>query len=442
MGSLDSRLARSLDTIAPPRPGPDRWDAIVADAAEASRNGRRWLVPAIPAASLVIAAVLLTLAWPFASGPGGTIERAAAAIGNQPVLHVVFTQTAPNRPQLVSLSNGKPIQQILTTEIWFDAGRDLKKTVTRLNGTVIDELLETRAGGFSASGPRYTCAWIARHPREATAAGVSCRADLQNGSNPRDVPEQAPKVALALAGFVDRYQAALASGDAREIGRGVVDGRKVIWLRVTEAADTQLPGGQDVAVDASSFEPVLVRPSDKTTAPTRIDVVDTEPYDRATFTRPAVAYAPSVGQVVDRSVIAAASAPELLGGRAFWFGEKWGEFRLVATVREELITRYPPASGREPSRSVGVAFEYAHVADDGTTSDLSALIIRQSTRCEIAYRWNCTAYDPPDGTILTGPVGAASIFRGEGLYVSISDDSGHVSPVDLARALALLTEKG
>lgn len=437
MGSLDPRLARSLDMIAPPRPGPDRWDAIVASADAARRTGRRWLVPAVPAASLLIAVVLLAFAWPFASGPRGTIDRAAAAIGSQPVLHIVFTEASPNRQQLVSLANGQPIQQTLTTEIWFDANRDLKKTITRLNGTVIDELLETRAGGFSMSGPRYTCAWIARHPREATAAGVSCRADQQNGSSPRDVPEQPPRLALALAGFVDRYQAALASGDAREIGEGTLDGRKVIWLRV----DSPLPGDQDVAIDASSYVPVLVRPSDNSIPPTRIDAADTEPYDRSIFTRPAVAYAPSLGEVVDRSAIAAASAPELLGGRAFWFGEKWGEFRLVATVREELITRYPPASGREPSRSVGVAFEYAPAADDATMGDRSALIIRQSTRCEVAYRWSCTAYDPPDGTILTAPAGAASIFRREGLYVSVSDPLGLASPVDLARALTLVTEK-
>lgn len=441
MGSLDSRLARSLDMIAPPRPGPDRWDAVVAGAEEASRNGRRRLVPAVPVASLVIAAVLLAVAWPFAGGPRGTIERAAAAIGTQPVLHVVFTQTAPNRPQLVSLSDGQPIQQALTTEIWFDASRDLKKTVTRLNGTVIDELLETRAGGFSTSGPRYTCAWIARHPSKATAAGVSCRADLQNGASPRDVPEQAPRLALALAGFVDRYQAALASGEAREIGEGSLDGRKVIWLRVTEAVDSPLRGGQDVAVDASSYEPLLVRPLDNSIPPTRIDAADTQPYHRSIFARPAVAYAPSVGEVVDRSLVAAVTASELLGGRALWLGEEWGELQLVATVREDLITRYPPASGREPSRSVGVAFEYALVADDGTTGR-STLTVRQSRSCEIAYRWSCTAYDPPDGTILTGPVGAPSVFRRDGLFVSISDRSGHTNPVDLARALTAVAEKG
>lgn len=444
MGSLESRLARSLDMIAPPRPGPDRWDDVVASADSASPSGRRWLFPAVPAASLAIAAVLVAFLWPFASGPQGTIERAAAAIGSHPVLHVVVGQPVAGRPQLVSLSTGQPIQQTLATEVWFDATRDLKKTITRLDGIVINELLETRAGGFSASGPVYTCAWIARHPSEATAAGVSCGADPQSGSKPRNVPEQAPRLALALAGFVDRYETALASGGARELGRGTLDdGREVIWLRVTEAGDSSpLPGDQDVAVDASSYEPILIRSSDRSFLPIRIEVAETEPFDRSTFARPAVDYAPSVGEVVDRSEIAPVRAPELLGGRALWFGERLGDFRLVATLREELITSYPPAAGRKPSRSIGVAFEYAPVADDGTTSDRPALIIRQSTRCELAYRWSCTAHDPPEGTIRTGAVGAASIFRREGLYVSISDHLGRSSPVDLVRALTLVSENG
>lgn len=76
----------------------------------------------------------------------------------------------------------------------------------------------------------WTCARIAAHPVEATRAGVSCKFSGDNGTTPRHIPETPPSVDPALLGFVDGYRQALASGSARRIGEGTVDGQHVIWL--------------------------------------------------------------------------------------------------------------------------------------------------------------------------------------------------------------------
>ena len=383
-----------------------------------------------------VVAVLLVAPW---QGGGGLVERALAAVGQGPVLHVVTEQPSPyGFYHPVSLTTGKPIPVTLRQEVWFDQSRDLKKTISTVNGTVSDELLETADGGFTPGGPVYTCSWIAAHPVEATKARVSCNANMQNGTTPRQIPEQPPSLDLALAGFLDHYRAALASGQAHEIGKGHLDGRQIIWLRITssEPPGSGLPSSEDVAIDAASYMPLLVRASGNFNVEFRVTAIDTRPYDQAFFTRPAVVHTPSIGQVTSTSPIDVAQAPNVLGGRALWLGEQWQGLRLVSAERQELTTGYGALSGLKPTLSLGVAFEYARVNADSTVETKPTITIREATQCEPAYVWPwCSALAPSGDTMLVGLPFSTSIFQRDGLYISLSQTAEQPSPVEIAQAL-------
>ncbi|MBA2615963.1 MAG: hypothetical protein H0U90_09365, partial [Actinobacteria bacterium] len=227
---------------------------------------RRAAAPALAVAvAAVVVAVLLVSPW---EGSPSLTERARAAIGSEPVLHVVTEQPGSLLGPLVDIETGKIVPQTRQTEVWFDEDRALKKTVDRLDGVLLDEVLETPQGGFTQGGPLITCAWIAAHPIEATKLRVSCTENMENGTTPRQIPEAPPTLDARLAGFVDHYRSALDSGQAEEIGRDTIGGRSVIWLRFTWASptakdNTSSPANaQDVAVDASSYRPVRLRNAD------------------------------------------------------------------------------------------------------------------------------------------------------------------------------------
>ena len=433
MGSLDSRIAHALDMISPPRPAPGSWDVVVETASSAERRRRSWGLRLI-AATIITAAAVATCAafWPFSSGTGGNIlDRAAAAIGDQPVLHLVLIQDAPRNDQLVNISTGTPARQQFQTEVWFDSGRDLKRTVTSINGVTVDDLLETPNGGFSTQGQVYTCPWIVGHPVEATKLNVSCP-HAQSGAASPGASENPPSLSLALAGFLDHYEAALASGQAQQTRTGELEGRHVVWLRVTEPKKSPF-GTQDVAVDAESYKPVLIRDVDGRVADIRVRDIATEPYKAKTFSRPEQARRPSYSKTVGSIDTTPAAAAALLGGKALWLGARWHGLQFVGVSREELLTGYgTTSSGDAPVRSEGVVFEYAADAPSGSAPTIS---IRESRECQLAYRWSCTSHDPGDGLIFVAPASSASIFRRDGLFLSVTSQTDDIDVIDLARDL-------
>jgi hypothetical protein len=202
-------------------------------AAPSSRRRRRWWlagtgVAAAIGAAAVVAGLLLTTA---AVQPS-LVDRALAAVGDEPVLHAVVRQRQQPDTTLVELSTGRrtAVPRVMETEIWFDEERAREHTITRVTGEQTRDELATPQGVTSENGPVWTCARIAAHPVEATRAGVSCKFSGDNGTTPRHIPETPPSVDPALLGFVDGYRQALASGSARRIGEGIVDGQHVIWL--------------------------------------------------------------------------------------------------------------------------------------------------------------------------------------------------------------------
>ena len=388
----------------------------------------------VAAATVAVGVVSVLLVAPWQGG-GGLVERALAAVGQGPVLHVVTEQPSPyGWYQPVDLATGKPVPVTLQQEIWFDQGRDLKKTVSTLNGTVVDELLETSEGGFTPSGPVYTCAWIAAHPVEATKAHVSCNANMQNGTTPRQLPVQPPTLDLALAGFLDHYRSALASGQATQTGSGTLDGRQIIWLRIsaTSAGTNGTWPSEDVAIDSSTYTPLLVRASSDHSVSFGVSEIDTQAYDPSLFAPPALVQAPSIGEVASSTAIDPTQTPALLGGQALWLGPEWNGYRLIGTKRQELTTGYGANYDQHLTQSLGVVFVYAPISGTATNATLE---IKEAAQCEMAWAMTCGHADPPSGALLSGEQGFPSVLRRDSLYIAISQVSQQADPVAVANAL-------
>jgi hypothetical protein len=103
-------------------------------AVQAHSNRRR--VPALRLGSVAVAAVaavVLLLVSPWSGGPS-LADRALAAIGNEPVLHVVVRHRIGDR---IDLRTGRatPVQR--TGEVWYDSTRHVYRAVTRIDGQVV-----------------------------------------------------------------------------------------------------------------------------------------------------------------------------------------------------------------------------------------------------------------------------------------------------------------
>jgi hypothetical protein len=80
-----------------------------------------------------VAAVVLLLVSPWSGGPS-LADRALAAIGTEPVLHVVVRYRLGDR---IDLRTGRiaPVQR--TGEVWYDSTRHVYRAVTRIDGQVV-----------------------------------------------------------------------------------------------------------------------------------------------------------------------------------------------------------------------------------------------------------------------------------------------------------------
>ena len=264
---------------------------------------------------------------------------------------------------------------------------------------------------------------------------------MQNGSTPRKVPEQPPTLDLALAGFVDRYQSALSSGQATKTGTGEADGHQVIWLHISPS--TQSQGGypaEDVAIDASTYAPVLVRTTSPQAVQFQVAQIDTEAYDPSLFTTPTREYPPTRGAAEETSPIDAAQALSLLGGEALWLGQTWNGYQLVKIEEQQLVTGYAPQSGRQATNSAGVIFTYA--PPGGTAASTNTLQIREATQCEMGWGMLCGAVHPTEGTLLVGLPFSSAVTLRDGLDIEISQSGSQGDPVAVANALQPLDASG
>lgn len=377
-------------------------------------------------ASVAAALLLLLFLPPWGTDPS-VVQEALAAVGTQPVLHVAVIEIDAAAGTLVDLDTGNAIPRTLKTEIWFDAQRDLKKTVFVLDGQVLDEHLETAEGGVSRTGPIYTCAWIAGHPAEAEKAGVSC------GTGSGAVtggPAEQPSLDAALAEFVDQYRSALASGRAVEGGHGEIDGREVIWLEFK----TGTAIGR-VAVDASNYQPVAVESRDRAT---RFQVVTAEtlPYQQGLFEKPEPARWQTGGGIAAATEVGAQDAATTLGGTMLWLGQEWNGLKLVAITLQERRVSFAGGSGPEQVQAIGLT--YAPAVVDGASRARSRVEIYETRTCLVSVGWTCSPRDPTAAGTVGFPLGRGgpALVRRDGLFISIWGSAElHERALEIARAL-------
>lgn len=145
MTDRDIHVATLLDEAVPSAPvGPDRWEAVVHEADVGDRPAaRRWLAAGFPAAlAVAVGVIVVVLVWPFGGRSGGTVlERALAAVGDGPVLHVVFQEGWHGTR--VDLATGRRTEIHGEREAWYDPARGVHE-VSRFDGVPQSDVLYPR----------------------------------------------------------------------------------------------------------------------------------------------------------------------------------------------------------------------------------------------------------------------------------------------------------
>jgi hypothetical protein len=404
----------------------------VADAVAVTQRRPR-LAPgllAIPAVALALLAVVLFAPWER-SNPS-FIDRALAAVGDDPVLHAVTRREEPAQWSFVNLATGKRTSRplVVETELWYDGARGLAHTLERWNGKLAQDVLQTPEGVTSQEGTVYTCAWISRHPVEATRERVSCKLSGENGTVPRNVPEPPPIVDPALGGFITGYRKALEDGTARIVGDGELGGRPVRWLELRvpvprpPGADQDLaPFEERVAVDRETYRPLVVRPLDgKSSYAYDVVTIETVTPDAADFSSPtpiSPAWREKGGTVVAEDEITPGEADNVLGGSGLWVGPRFAGHELRSVKRQELRTTYDRSAGLPPTEGTGVEFTYGDPAQRN-----GSLSLMESNEPQLLYTWPSRRYPegryptPPPGVLRLGPFDWGLLHRG-GVYVTI-----------------------
>lgn len=407
-------------------------------------RGRRWRLPSLALAAGVVAAVVVVLLvspW-SGGGDGGLVQRALAAIGTGPVLHVVIEHTIPPSGYgAVSLPSGKPIQATERRETWFDQSRQLREDIATVNGRLIYRYLGTPHGYYIPNGNPF--------PTICNVYGTHTCVKINAQATGPNQPGPPPTLEAGLTGFIDHYRSALASGEATKTGTGRIDGHQVVWLHINADLQKSVPA-EDVAIDASTYTPVLVRilgPYPKGTGPVQFRVIqiDTQAYDPSVFTPPARQYPPLRTTIGAPTPITATQAPSVLDGTALWLGQTWNGYHLVNVEKQPLEDIYAPRSGKQSTWSVGVVFTYA--PPGGSADSPNTLKIEEATQCEMAWQMPCdNPLLPTEGVLILGQAAIPNYHTTipsttirDGIYIAISQNSSNNDPVAVANALQPVT---
>lgn len=386
----------------------------------ADRRSRRLARPSVLSAAVAVAAtVAVVLVAPWQRSHGTLADLALAAIGSQPVVHVV-TET-PTGAGLVDISTGDTQPVMQRDEIWYDAARGLRRDLTHNGSTILDDELETPWGGFTSHGIVYDCAWIAAHPVAATKARVSCNPTGNNGTTAHVIPRPKPTLDPGLAGFADSYRQALASGQAREAGTGVVDGQKVDWLEFP----TSDGGTERVALDAASHKPILL------TGPhlsVRIASIETIPYNAANFARPTPAEVPERPSRTNagNGPTIAPSAPAIAAAypNALWAGPRVAGLPLVHAEQQPLSASF--SSGAPTQTGPGLELDYGTLDNNGHLNRSQPyVLIQEAPSASLVTMAGFIHGDfPPVGTIYVSPLSGSSPGASQGLGIGATVING------------------
>ena len=403
-------LGTALEDLVPPFEDDSAdWNDVLrrADALAPGASGRRprhRRVLAIAAIGALAAICAFALADPLAEDQAGVLDRALAAVGDGPVLHVI-TSLGPGGT-LVDLESGERDRIRIERESWFDPARGYRAT-THLGPTLVEEY-----------GARV------------------------------DQPVRLRAVDRAMQVFTRDYRDALRTGRARVLRDGEVAGTPVHWIRVTleRRAPPGSPCGrrfcQDVAISRETYEPVFVR-----YGPARMGwgerILEIESLPAGSGEIPGRVTTPVLPgfQPLPRRQADRALARRLLRAPLVWPGRRVAGLalgRIEAGGEREYRYRRPMPRPRfrPPNHAITLLF--------GTRQDIRSgrpprdwdrlLVVNEARRPTYSVLWSPippqlgpfgipVGYLPPRGKALVAPDGRRAILRRRGLAVGVIGSS-------------------
>lgn len=286
-------VAELLDEIVPRYEGTGDWDRVLRDAEidRLPRRARRRAALRLGAAAALVASIASVVAfWPTDGTGPAVLDRALAATGDGPVLHLVYESELPRT--IVDLATGERTEVRAEHEVWFDPQAGLRET-ERFEGVVQFD--------------------VSLGAAEMSEHAVSIYGSLGAG-----------------------YREALESGRAKVVGEQVIDGTPVYWIRVE--------AGHDVGVSRDTFEPAYVRVMQGgTPALNRITTYETVEAGSAPLegTRKSLpSRAASYG-----SEIELADAGKLLGSDPVWAGASLAGLPLESVREVRLPAQHADVPG-------------------------------------------------------------------------------------------------
>jgi len=393
------------------------WDEVLRRAATAKPPRRSpWLLRgAIAAGAVAVAALFVVAPWRGAERVG-VLDRALAAIGQRPALHVVVRDNLVSAGTLVDLETGKRKRVLGTKELWYDPNRGLVHEISRYGGVVEHEDVY----------------------RVANQTGEPLTVEIGGSS-------------LEVTRFLENYRDALKAGRARVKGRGVVEGIRVYWITVRSSLGAMHSSGpnaptpvEQVAVSRKTFKPVAMRtlqvggPCKPACVTTNTRVLRMETLDSADAD---LAISPAAkrdklasGAVAYRgpSKIAPAQAAEILGRTPVWLGRTHAGRPLahVASLFFRVGSR-PERPGLDFFYGKGSANRVPYVSFTETADrEFAARIRSYGSSIRPGSRMG---YVPPEGSVLVTRGRFGFLVR-DGLYVRM-EASGEKVLLGAARAL-------
>lgn len=286
-------------------------DAIAATQAPARRAVPRRILLAAAVAGIAALAVALNVQL----GGRGLDDRALAAVGDGRVVHMIATREEEERT-IVDLGSDVETTGVISLESWFDsANGDLRATTRRDGQAVADTLV-----------------------REGDLKGVD----------------------PVVAGFVRGFRAALEQGELEVLRRDRLDGKDVVWVRVTLSAAERA----EVAIDADTYAPLAFRSIADSGGPGplwRVPGIESREGVQIDFTPAEPPAGPNAGHIESEREVSPAEANALLKGDARWPGHQVEGLELEATRAQSLSRLFP--DGRR-ARSSGIELLYGDLRDD------------------------------------------------------------------------------
>ncbi len=387
------------------------WRFVIGEARKRRARIARGTQPRAPqvlVAGVAVAAgaSAAALAWSFGGGAPRTIlQRAAATLGDGPVLHYVIRTGWSGA--LIDLKSGSRNYLYATEEFWYERGGRIHQ-ISRFAGV--------------AQG-------------DATYAG-----DRRSSLNKK------------LGSLVTRYRQALRDGSALVLGRGVVEGHQVYWIRVDsemlpDAHKRLHKWAHDVAVSKETFEPVAVRElRDGKPGPNGDSIVleaESVPKGEGNFARMPRDPSGLPLKIGWTGFLTPSEASAVLGRPALWAGHSVAGLDLARIWKDERSEGYKRQSGGWAKTYTGATFFYGTLDENGDPAisgngsgagtPTPFVRVSESRTLDSLFQRVVTNYSPPEGSILVFDARIA-VMQKDDLYFALDASSEGVL---LAAARAL-----